>query len=149
MLIDSDLVNPRAIVVDAKSGILFWTDWNRDAPKIESSSLEGHKRKVLVQVGLMLPNALTLDCDTNHLCWADAGTKKLEYISPDGTERRVFQDALNYPFSLAIYDSHFYYTDWDKDGIVVIDQSTGENTAYLPIQQTHLYGIIVIPSQCL
>ncbi len=118
---------------------LFWTDWNRDAPKIESSSLEGHKIKVLVQVGLMLPNALTLDCDTNHLCWADAGklstkygishicstnlrqnstkspgTKKLECISPDGTERRLFQDALNYPFSLAIYDSHFYYTDWEK-----------------------------------
>ncbi|XP_058612238.1 nidogen-2 [Onychostoma macrolepis] len=149
VLIDSDLVNPRAIVVDAKSGTLYWTDWNRDAPKIESSSLEGHKRKVLVQVGLMLPNALTFDFDTNHLCWADAGTKKLECISPDGTERHVFQDALNYPFSLAIYDSHVYYTDWERDGIVVIDQSTGENTAYLPIQQSHLYGIIVIPSQCL
>uniref|UniRef100_A0A8C2HQH4 Nidogen 2b (osteonidogen) n=1 Tax=Cyprinus carpio TaxID=7962 RepID=A0A8C2HQH4_CYPCA len=149
VLIDSDLVNPRAIVVDAKSGTLYWTDWNRDAPKIESSSLEGHKRKVLVQMGLMLPNALAIDFDTNHLCWADAGKKKLECISPDGTERHVFQDALNYPFSLAIYDSHFYYTDWERDGIMVIDQSTGENTAYLPIQQSHLYGIIVIPSQCL
>ncbi|RXN26763.1 nidogen-2 isoform X2 [Labeo rohita] len=114
VLIDSDLVNPRAIIVDANSGTLYWTDWNRDAPKIESSSLEGHKRKVLVQAGLMLPNALTLDLDTNHLCWADAGTKKLECISPNGTERRVFQDALNYPFSLAIYNRHFYYTDWER-----------------------------------
>ncbi|XP_050993855.1 nidogen-2 [Labeo rohita] len=149
VLIDSDLVNPRAIIVDANSGTLYWTDWNRDAPKIESSSLEGHKRKVLVQAGLMLPNALTLDLDTNHLCWADAGTKKLECISPNGTERRVFQDALNYPFSLAIYNRHFYYTDWERDGIVVIDQSTGKNTAYLPIQQSHLYGITVIPSQCI
>ncbi|XP_043075944.1 nidogen-2 isoform X2 [Puntigrus tetrazona] len=149
VLIDSDLVNPRAIVVDSKSGTLYWTDWNRDAPKIESSSVEGHKRKVLVQEGLVLPNALTLDFDTDHLCWADAGTKKLECISPDGTERRVFKDALNYPFSLAVYDRHFYYTDWERDGIMVIDQSTGENTAYLPIQQSHLYGITVIPSRCL
>ncbi|XP_052441741.1 nidogen-2 [Carassius gibelio] len=149
VLIDSDLVNPRAIVVDAQRGTLYWSDWNRDGPKIESSSLEGQKRKVLVQLGLMLPNALTLDLDTNRLCWADAGTKKLECISPDGTERRVFQDALDYPFSLAIYDSHFYYTDWERDGIMVIDQNTGENTAYLPIQHSHLYGIIVIPSQCL
>uniref|UniRef100_A0A8C1LHS8 Nidogen 2b (osteonidogen) n=1 Tax=Cyprinus carpio TaxID=7962 RepID=A0A8C1LHS8_CYPCA len=136
VLIDSDLVNPRAIVVDAKSGTLYWTDWNRDAPKIESSSLEGHKRKVLVQMGLMLPNALAIDFDTNHLCWADAGKKKLECISPDGTERHVFQDALNYPFiSDTLHD--------------LADQSTGENTAYLPIQQSHLYGIIVIPSQYL
>uniref|UniRef100_A0A8C1GLZ9 Uncharacterized protein n=1 Tax=Cyprinus carpio TaxID=7962 RepID=A0A8C1GLZ9_CYPCA len=110
VVIDSDLVNPRAIVMDAKSGTLYWTDWNRDAPKIESSSLKGHKRKVLVD---------------------------------------VFQDALNYPFSLAIYDSHFYYTDWERDGIVVIDQSTGKNTASLPIQQSHLYGTTLIPSQCL
>jgi len=57
---------------------LYWTDWNLDAPKIESSSLEGHKRKVLVQVGLMLPNALTLDFTTNHLCWADAGMSLLK-----------------------------------------------------------------------
>ncbi|XP_067239526.1 nidogen-2 isoform X2 [Chanodichthys erythropterus] len=149
VLIDSDLVNPRAITVDAKSGILYWTDWNRDAPKIESSSLEGHKRKVLVQVGLMLPNALTLDFTTNKLCWADAGSKKLECISPDGTQRHVFQDALDYPFSLAIYNSHFYYTDWERDGILVIDQITRKNTAYVPIQQSHLYGITVIPSQCL
>ncbi|XP_048064439.1 nidogen-2 [Megalobrama amblycephala] len=149
VLIDSDLVNPRAIIVDAKSGTLYWTDWNRDASKIESSSLEGHKRKVLVQVGLMLPNALTLDFTTNQLCWADAGSKKLECISPDGTQRHVFQDALDYPFSLAIYNSHFYYTDWERDGILVIDQITRKNTAYVPIQQSHLYGITVIPSQCL
>lgn len=42
------------------------------------------------------------------------GTKKLECISPDGTERRVFKDALNYPFSLAIFNRHFYYTDWER-----------------------------------
>ncbi|XP_073790160.1 nidogen-2 isoform X1 [Danio rerio] len=149
VLIDSGLVNPRAIIVDAKSGTVFWTDWNRDAPKIESSSLEGRNRKVLVQVGLMLPNALTWDNATNQLCWADAGTKKLECISPDGTQRRVFQDTLNYPFSLAIHNKHFYYTDWERDGILVIDQSTGKNTDYLPIQQSHLYGITFIPSQCL
>lgn len=121
VLIDSGLVNPRAIIVDAKSGSVrcsgfavyallhiplcihqfcqatnrrtqinafkwqlettvficfrsvYWTDWNRDAPKIESSSLDGRNRKVLVQVGLMLPNALTWDFVTNQLCWADAG----------------------------------------------------------------------------
>ncbi|XP_051952246.1 nidogen-2 [Xyrauchen texanus] len=149
VLLDSDLVNPRAIIVDAKSGTLFWTDWNRDAPKIESSSLEGHRRKVLVQEGLGLPNALTLDPATNHLCWADAGTKKLECISPNGTGRHVFKDGLYYPFSLAIYNRHFFYTDWERDGILVLDQSTGTNTAYLPIQRSHLYGITVIQSQCL
>ncbi len=52
---------------------LYWTDWNREAPKIESSSVDGHNRRVLVQDGIGLPNALTYDSTTRQVCWADAG----------------------------------------------------------------------------
>ena len=52
---------------------LFWTDWNREAPKIESSSVDGQNRRVVVSDGVGLPNALTFDSSSGQVCWADAG----------------------------------------------------------------------------
>lgn len=53
---------------------LYWTDWNRDAPKIETSYMDGSNRRVLVKDDLGLPNGLTYDRRSSLLCWADAGT---------------------------------------------------------------------------
>lgn len=52
---------------------LYWTDWNREAPKIESSSVDGQNRQVIVSDGIGLPNALTYDSASEQICWADAG----------------------------------------------------------------------------
>ncbi|EHB10201.1 Nidogen-2 [Heterocephalus glaber] len=112
VLFHTDLVNPRAIAVDPIRGNLYWTDWNREAPKIETSSLDGEDRRILVNKDIGLPNGLTFDASSKLLCWADAGTKKLECTLPDGTERRVIQHNLNYPFSIVSYANHFYHTDW-------------------------------------
>lgn len=53
---------------------LYWSDWNRDAPKIETSYMDGSNRRVLVRDDLGLPNGLTYDSQSSMLCWADAGT---------------------------------------------------------------------------
>lgn len=52
---------------------LYWTDWNRDSPKIETSYLDGTHRRVLVQGDLGLPNGLAFDAYSSQLCWVDAG----------------------------------------------------------------------------
>lgn len=52
---------------------LYWTDWNREAPKIECSSVDGQNRRVVVSDGIGLPNALTYDSSSGQICWADAG----------------------------------------------------------------------------
>lgn len=52
---------------------LYWADWNRDAPKIETSYMDGSNRRVLVKDDLGLPNGLTYDSQSSLLCWADAG----------------------------------------------------------------------------
>ncbi|XP_072125175.1 nidogen-2 isoform X11 [Mobula birostris] len=149
VLVDTDLVNPRAIVVDSHSGNLYWTDWNREAPKIETSHLDGTNRRVLVKNDIGLPNGLTFDPFSSQLCWADAGTKDLECIFPDGTGRRVVQSGLNYPFSIVAYSNHFYYTDWRRDGIIVVPKDGSQITdEYLPDQRSHLYGITVAYPRC-
>lgn len=52
---------------------LYWTDWNREAPKIETSSLDGENRRILINTDIGLPNGLTFDPFSKLLCWADAG----------------------------------------------------------------------------
>ena len=52
---------------------MFWTDWYRSAPKIETANMDGSERRILVSDGLGLPNGLTLDFETHHVCWVDAG----------------------------------------------------------------------------
>ena len=56
---------------------LFWSDWNREHPKIEMSGLDGKDRQVLIGDGLALPNSLVVDTYEDQLCWADAGTHKI------------------------------------------------------------------------
>uniref|UniRef100_A0A3Q2WCC1 Nidogen 2a (osteonidogen) n=1 Tax=Haplochromis burtoni TaxID=8153 RepID=A0A3Q2WCC1_HAPBU len=138
-LFDTDLVNPRAIIVVSSTGTLYWTDWNREAPKIESSSVDGQNRQVIVSDGIGLPNALTYDSATEQICWADAGTKRLECISSDGSGRRVIHANLNYPFSMVYYRNHFYYTDWRRDGVIAVNKHRSLFTdEYLPEQRSHL-----------
>ncbi|XP_072319180.1 nidogen-2 [Eucyclogobius newberryi] len=149
-LFDKNLVNPRAIIVVPSTGTLFWTDWNREAPKIESASVEGDKRRVVVSDGIGLPNALTYDSSAGQVCWADAGTKRLECIYPDGSGRKVIHPNLNYPFSMVYYRQHFYYTDWRRDGVIAVNKETNKLTdEYLPEQRSHLYGIAIASTQCL
>ncbi|XP_010122692.1 PREDICTED: nidogen-2-like, partial [Chlamydotis macqueenii] len=149
VLFDTELVNPRAIAVDPVRGNLYWTDWNREAPKIETSTVNGANRRVLVNKDIGLPNGLTFDPFSKLLCWADAGTKHLECTFPDGTGRRIVQNNLNYPFSIISYANHFYHTDWRRDGVIAIDKETGSFTdEYLPEQRSHLYGITAVYPYC-
>ncbi|TNM94233.1 hypothetical protein fugu_002409 [Takifugu bimaculatus] len=149
-LFDTDLVNPRAIIVVSSTGTLYWTDWNREAPKIESSTVDGQNRRVVVSDGIGLPNALTYDASSGQVCWADAGTKRLECVFPDGTGRRVIHPTLNYPFNMVYYRNHFYYTDWRRDGVIVVNKESSQITdEFLPDQRSHLYGIAIATRRCL
>uniref|UniRef100_A0A8C5FAY8 Nidogen 2 n=1 Tax=Gadus morhua TaxID=8049 RepID=A0A8C5FAY8_GADMO len=149
-LFHRDLVNPRAIIVVPSTGTLYWTDWNREAPKIECSTVDGDNRKVVVSEGIGLPNALTYDTEARQICWADAGTKKLECVSPDGSGRRVIHPNLNYPFSMVYYRNHFYYSDWRRDGVIAVNKDTSKFTdEFLPDQRSHLYGLTIATTNCL
>lgn len=78
VLINEDLVEPRAIAVAPEKGWLFWSDWNDRRPKIERSSLDGSDRLILVKDGLGWPNGIALDLESAKLYWCDAKTDKIE-----------------------------------------------------------------------
>lgn len=118
---------------------LYWADWNRQAPKIETSYMDGSNRRVLVKDDLGLPNGLTYDSQSSLLCWADAGnvhfrrmtrlwndvwhissnfspagTHKLECTHPGRGDRRAVMEGLQYPFGITSFGRNIYYTDWQR-----------------------------------
>lgn len=46
-------------------------------PKVERSNMDGSERRTIVSDGLGLPNGLTLDYDSQLVCWSDAGMRRL------------------------------------------------------------------------
>ncbi|KAK7069005.1 Calcium ion binding [Halocaridina rubra] len=151
VVITGDLVNPRGIAVHPGKGLLFWSDWNREGPKIEVSGLDGSRRRKLVERDVLLPNSLAVDYDTETLCWADAGTHKIECVDLDGSGRRTVMEEANYPFGLTILGQNFYYTDWNDTKIHTVNRYSGFEAASRdppPGGSGKLYGIAAVPSLC-
>lgn len=114
ILFDTDLINPRGIVVHPQRGKIFWSDWDRRHPKIEWANADGTGREIFLEgIDLVsLPNSLTIDYETEQLCYADAGTKKIECIDIDSREKHTIAINCTYPFGIAITDKHIYWSDW-------------------------------------
>ncbi|XP_076472712.1 low-density lipoprotein receptor-related protein 6-like [Babylonia areolata] len=112
-IINSSLDQPRAIVLDTKKGVMFWTDWGM-TKKIEKANYDGSNRTTLVNTGLYYPNGLALDLPNNHLYWVDAGTDRVERCDLDGGNRKVMLQlgSSHHFFGLAREHQHLYMTDW-------------------------------------
>lgn len=92
---------------------LYWADWNRENPKIEQSDLDGTNRVVLLSAPQVnLPNSLSIASRTGELCYADAGTQKVECIEPYRRSIRTVATNLQYPFGLTVTSERLYWTDW-------------------------------------
>jgi hypothetical protein len=95
------------------SRYVFWTDWNRQNPRIERANMDGSERKVLVSDKLGLPNGLYYDHHRRELCWGDAKMKTIECVRDDGSNRRVIlTDQTTMIFGLSDGLQYAYWTDW-------------------------------------
>uniref|UniRef100_A0A8C6TD52 Nidogen 1b n=1 Tax=Neogobius melanostomus TaxID=47308 RepID=A0A8C6TD52_9GOBI len=139
VLFDTELVNPRAIVTDPAYGRIFWTDWNRDGPKIEMSNMDGSERTVLVRDDLALPNGLSYDHESRLLCWADAGTRRVECMDPHVRQRSSVSEQVQYPFGLVSVGRRLYYSDWRREAVVALDRSSQTETqVFTPQRRSRL-----------
>ncbi|KAF4521231.1 hypothetical protein B566_EDAN005442 [Ephemera danica] len=151
VLVSEGLVNPRGIAIHAGQGKLFWSDWNRESPKIEQSNMDGSSRTIIVREGLQLPNSLAVDIERDELCWADAGTKNIACIGIRNNFRRTVVSECSYPFGLAISNSHYYWTDWATKKVESAARPTGELLDALEVPlggSGSLFGIVAVPDKC-
>lgn len=150
-LFNTDMVNPRAIVVDITGGKIYWTDWNRNKPQIETAAMDGSGRRVLINSDLRLPNGLVFDHFTKQLCWADAGTRHIECVRSDGIGRRVVSTEPSHPFGLTLLNNILYWTDWNRNTISGVNMNEGGQISVIRPAvggNGRLYGITAVQDQC-
>ncbi|XP_043966031.1 nidogen-2 isoform X6 [Gambusia affinis] len=89
MLINTNLVSPEGLALDAKRRLMFWVDSNTDV--IESASLDGSRRRTLFDSDLVNPRAIVVVSSTGSLYWTDWNREapKIETSTVDGQGRRV------------------------------------------------------------
>ena len=64
---------------------MFWTDWDKDIPRIECADMSGMNRKVIFNVTTYKngawPNGLSLDYSLKRLYWIDARADSIHRLS--------------------------------------------------------------------
>ncbi|CAH0717532.1 unnamed protein product, partial [Brenthis ino] len=154
-LISGDMGSPRAIAVDPTVGLMFWSDWDAEAPRIERASLAGRRRTVVLRLGgegggeggAALPNGLALDVVARRVYWADARADALLTADYEGGERRVVlraHPALAHPFALALYESHVYWTDWRANAVLRANKWNGSDVVYVQRTLTQPFDVKVV-----
>ncbi|XP_053544801.1 low-density lipoprotein receptor-related protein 5 [Bombina bombina] len=78
IVLRGDHDKPRAIVVNAERGYMYFTNMQDRSPKIERAALDGTEREVLFTTGLIRPVALVIDNQLGKLFWVDAELKRIE-----------------------------------------------------------------------
>ena len=115
-LIAGRMERPRALALEPREAMLFWTDWDPAGnPRIERCSMDGNEsnRQVIYNVsnyGGAWPNGLTVDYQARRIYWTDARSDSIHTAKYDGSDPREVlrgHQYLSHPFSLAVFD-----TDW-------------------------------------
>ncbi|XP_077986932.1 low-density lipoprotein receptor-related protein 4-like [Glandiceps talaboti] len=125
VLIESDMYEVKAIVLDPKHRNMYWTDWG-SVPKIEKSGMDGSMREIIVRKDLQWPNGLTIDFTTERLFWIDGRLKVLESCDLFGNDRQMVREkGLGHPFSVTVFEDRVYWSDWDTQSIHSTFKFTG------------------------
>uniref|UniRef100_A0A3B3T229 Nidogen 2 n=1 Tax=Paramormyrops kingsleyae TaxID=1676925 RepID=A0A3B3T229_9TELE len=100
-VVNTGLTIPEGLAVDAFRSTMFWVDSGLD--KIETSNLDGSRRRVLFDTELVNPRAIIVDSTSGILFWTDwnRDAPKIEQSTVEGQNRRILvQDGIGLPNAL-------------------------------------------------
>lgn len=126
VLFNTNLDNPRAITLHYHHGLVFWSDWGKQA-KIEVAQMDGTKRKALVTERLIWPNGLAIDRPTERLYWNDGKLNTIESSDLNGNDRKVIIMDAPHPYGLVVVGNHIYWTDWQTEALHRADKNNGSD----------------------
>lgn len=102
---------------------MFWTDCGKNA-KIERAGMDGSNRSVVVSTNIVLPSGLTIDYNARKIYWTDSTLSYIAYANYDGSKRQtLLNQVLPHPYSLTLFDSVVYWTDWKTKAIHLCNTS--------------------------
>lgn len=85
------------LCVCSRYSLMFWTNWNEQAPSIMRASLNGANVLVIIGLDIKTPNGLAIDHRAEKLYFSDATLDKIERCEYDGSSRYVRQ-----PFNFSL-----------------------------------------------
>ncbi|XP_001985922.2 low-density lipoprotein receptor-related protein 1 isoform X2 [Drosophila grimshawi] len=151
-LIAGNMESPRAIALDPREGLLFWTDWDDNSPRIERCSMSGEGRRLIStnwQLSAGWPNGLTLDYTQKRVYWVDAKSDSISSTKYDGSEHHVVlrnMEMLSHPFAISVFENYVYWTDWRTTSVIRANKWNGSDIQVLQRTQTQPFGIQVLHS---
>nr|XP_032823068.1 low-density lipoprotein receptor-related protein 1-like isoform X2 [Petromyzon marinus] len=140
-LVAGSLQHPRAITLDPRHGIVFWTDWDASFPRIEACSMSGSGRHVVYrETGAGgWPNGLTIDYLEKRLMWIDARSDAIYSVLYDGTgliEVLRGHEFISHPFAITVFGGEVYWSDWRTNTLLHANKWTGHNVTV--VQRTNV-----------
>ena len=90
-------------------------------------------RKVVyvdVKSGESWPNGITLDFEAERIYWIDARSDSVNTVFYDGSDLRVVLRGgkyLSHPFSVTMFESHVFWTDWRTNAVVRAGKFNGSD----------------------
>ncbi|KAF4796728.1 hypothetical protein TURU_081715 [Turdus rufiventris] len=147
-LLAGDIEHPRAIALDPRYGILFWTDWDASLPRIEAASMSGEGRRTIhKETGSGgWPNGLTVDYLEKRILWIDARSDAIYSALYDGTghiEVLRGHEYLSHPFAVTLYGGEVYWTDWRTNTLAKANKWTGHNVTVVQRTNTQPFDLQV------
>uniref|UniRef100_A0A3P9BHD9 Low density lipoprotein receptor-related protein 1Aa n=1 Tax=Maylandia zebra TaxID=106582 RepID=A0A3P9BHD9_9CICH len=148
-LLAGEVEHPRAIALDPRDGILFWTDWDASLPRIEAASMSGEGRKTIhKETGNGgWPNGLTVDYLERRILWIDARLSDAIYSAKyDGSgliEVLRGHEYLSHPFAVTMYGGEVYWTDWRTNTLAKANKWTGSNVTVVQRTNTQPFDLQV------
>uniref|UniRef100_A0A8C2ERD6 Low density lipoprotein receptor-related protein 1Aa n=1 Tax=Cyprinus carpio TaxID=7962 RepID=A0A8C2ERD6_CYPCA len=147
-LLAGDVEHPRAIALDPREGILFWTDWDASMPRIEAASMSGHGRRTIhKETGSGgWPNGLTVDYLERRILWIDARSDAIYSAKYDGSgliEVLRGHEYLSHPFAVTMFGGEVYWTDWRTNTLAKANKWTGNNVTVVQRTNTQPFDLQV------
>ena len=152
-LIAGRMERPRALALEPREAMLFWTDWDPAGnPRIERCSMDGNEsnRQVIYNVsnyGGAWPNGLTVDYQARRIYWTDARSDSIHTAKYDGSDPREVlrgHQYLSHPFSLAVFESNIYWTDWRSSSVIQANKWNGSDIKIIERTISKPFGLRVV-----
>lgn len=149
-LVAGDMNSPRAIAVDPRDGLLFWTDWDSADPRIERCTMAGERRTIIIHVAEVRgywPNGLTLDYTLRRVYWIDARSDSIHTVNYAGGDHHLVlrdHEMLSHPFSISVFENHVYWTDWRTSSVIRANKWNGTDITILQRTQSQPFGVQIL-----
>lgn len=149
-LVAGEMASPRAIALDPRDGLLFWTDWDNADPRIERCTMAGEQRTIVTHVAEVRgawPNGLTLDYTLRRVYWIDARSDSIHTVNYEGGDHHLVirnHDALSHPFSISVFENYVYWTDWRTNSVYRANKWNGSEINVLLRTQSQPFGVQIL-----